>query len=45
VDYGIDVSRWNDVGNWAAVRGNNITFAIQHGFISDFRYIHWVIFL
>lgn len=27
MDYGIDVSRWNDVGNWAAVRGNNITFA------------------
>ena len=26
-DYGIDVSHWNRVDNWKAVRGNNITYA------------------
>lgn len=26
-DYGIDVSNWNNVNNWHAVRGNNISFA------------------
>jgi len=27
VDYGIDVSRWNDVQNWRSVRANGISFA------------------
>lgn len=27
MDYGIDVSRWNDVQDWRSVRGNNISFA------------------
>lgn len=27
MDYGIDVSRYNDVLDWQAVRGNNLTFA------------------
>lgn len=27
MDYGIDVSGWNEVGNWHAVRSNNISFA------------------
>lgn len=26
-DYGIDVSHWNRVNDWRAVRGNNITYA------------------
>lgn len=26
-DYGIDISSWNAVSNWPAVRGNNISFA------------------
>ncbi|GAB3467057.1 GH25 family lysozyme [Actinophytocola sediminis] len=26
-DYGIDISHWNRVDNWKAVRGNNITYA------------------
>lgn len=26
-DYGIDLSHWNRVDNWRAVRGNNITYA------------------
>ncbi|MDT8910881.1 LysM peptidoglycan-binding domain-containing protein [Amycolatopsis sp. PS_44_ISF1] len=26
-DYGIDVSHWNTITNWEAVRGNNISFA------------------
>jgi LysM repeat protein len=26
-DYGIDISHWNRVNDWNAVRGNNITFA------------------
>ncbi|TCP57113.1 glycosyl hydrolase family 25 [Tamaricihabitans halophyticus] len=27
-DYGIDVSHWNAVDDWNAVRGNNITYSI-----------------
>lgn len=27
MDYGIDISHWNTVNDWAAVAGNNITFA------------------